>query len=126
MVTELIAKYIWLLQMVMDAGDAGLTLGEITGRYERRFGEVLTRRTFVNYKNAVEEVFGIGITCDRSSNRYCIDRGNRMSNSTVQPFSPSCGMYVPNDVARTSLRLKLSGYMNLSERTSMETSLSRA
>lgn len=79
MVTELIAKYIWLLQTVMDAGDTGLTLGDITERYERRFGEVLTRRTFVNYKNAVEEVFGIGITCDRSSNRYCIDRGNRMS-----------------------------------------------
>ena len=48
MVTELIAKYIWLLQTVMDAGDAGLTLGDITERYERRFGEVLTRRTFVN------------------------------------------------------------------------------
>lgn len=81
MVTELIARYIWLLQTVMDAGEAGLTLGEITGRYERRFGETLTRRTFANYKNAVEEVFGIGITCDRSTNRYCIDRSNRMSDS---------------------------------------------
>ena len=81
MVTELIAKYIWLLQTVMDAGEAGLTLGEITGRYERRFGETLTRRTFVNYKNAVEEVFGVGIACDRSTNRYGIDRSNRMSDS---------------------------------------------
>lgn len=81
MVTELITKYIWLLQTVLNAGDEGLSLGEITGRYERRFGESLTRRTFVNYRNGVEEVFGIGIACDRSTNRYSIDRGSRMSDS---------------------------------------------
>lgn len=83
MVTELITKYIWLLQTVLNAGDEGLSLGEITGRYERRFGESLTRRTFVNYRNGVEEVFGIGIACDRSTNRYSIDRGSRMSDSRM-------------------------------------------
>lgn len=81
MVTELIAKYIWLLQAVMDAGDAGLTLGEIADRYESRFGETLARRTFANYRNGVEEVFGVGIICDRSANRYRIDRNSRMSGS---------------------------------------------
>ncbi len=81
MVTELIARYIWLLQAVMDAGDAGLTLGEVTGRYRSRFGETLTRRTFANYRIGVEEVFGVGIICDRSTNRYMIDRDSRMSGS---------------------------------------------
>ncbi len=81
MVTELIARYIWLLQAVMDAGDAGLTLGEVTGRYRSRFGETLTRRTFANYRSGVEEVFGVGIICDRSTNRYMIDRDSRMSGS---------------------------------------------
>ncbi len=81
MVTELIAKYIWLLRAVMDAGEAGITLGEISERYERRFGETLARRTFANYRSGVEEVFGVGIACDRSTNRYMIDRGSRMSDS---------------------------------------------
>lgn len=81
MVTELIARYIWLLQAVMDAGDAGLTLGEVIGRYRSRFGETLTRRTFANYRSGVEEVFGVGIICDRSTNRYMIDRDSRMSGS---------------------------------------------
>ena len=73
MVTELIAKYIWLLRAVMDTGEAGITLGEISGRYERRFGETLARRTFANYRIGVEETFGVGIACDRSTNRYMID-----------------------------------------------------
>ncbi len=81
MVTELIAKYIWLLQAVMDAGDAGVTLGEVTERYRRRFGETLTRRTFANYRSGVEEVFGVGIVCDRGTNRYSVDRDSRMSGS---------------------------------------------
>lgn len=81
MVTELIAKYIWLLRTVMDSGDAGLTLGEMTERYRRRFGETLTRRTFANYRSGVEEVFGVEIACDRSTNRYSIERGSRMSDS---------------------------------------------
>ncbi len=81
MVNELIGKYIWLLQTVMDAGDSGVTLGEVTQRYLRRFGETLTRRTFANYRNGVEEVFGVGVVCDRSTNRYRIDRDSRMSGS---------------------------------------------
>lgn len=81
MVTELIAKYIWLLRAVMDTGEAGITLGEISGRYERRFGETLARRTFANYRIGVEETFGVGIACDRSTNRYMIDSSSRMSDS---------------------------------------------
>lgn len=74
MVNELIAKYIWLLRSIMDSGDGGVSLGEIAERYTRRFGETLTRRTFANYRSGVEEVFGVVIDCDRSSNRYRIDR----------------------------------------------------
>ena len=81
MVTELITRYIWLIQTLSDAGSGGLSLDEICSRFERRFGQKLTRRTFVNYRNAVEEVFGVGTVCDRSSNRYRIDCGNRMTGS---------------------------------------------
>lgn len=81
MVTELITKYIWLLQTLVDAGPDGLDLDGISSRYGKRFGERLTRRTFVNYRNAVEEVFGVGIVCDRSTNRYRTDSGNRMTDN---------------------------------------------
>lgn len=79
MVTELISKYVWLLQVISDSGDGGISLQQITRRFENRFGEQLLRRTFLNYKSAVEEVFGIEISCNRSSNRYYIDRRNKMS-----------------------------------------------
>lgn len=82
MVNELITKYIWLLQTLMDAGERGLTFDEIASRYERRFSEGIIRRTFANYRGAVEEVFGVGIVCDRSTNRYSIDRSSRMSDES--------------------------------------------
>ena len=79
MVTELISKYLWLVQTIIDSGRDGLSLSQISSRYENRFGETLVRRTFVNYKNAVEEVFGIEISCDRSTNRYYVDSSNKMT-----------------------------------------------
>lgn len=81
MVTELISKYIWLLQTIVDAGPDGIGIEGISSLYRKRFGEDLARRTFVNYRNAVEEVFGVGIVCDRSTNRYRTDSGNRMTDS---------------------------------------------
>ena len=70
MVTELLQKYIWLVQTFIRAGERGLSLGEITDKWERRFDSEYSRRTFNNHREAVEEVFGIRIECNRSSNRY--------------------------------------------------------
>lgn len=75
MVSELISKYIWLAQVISGAGGRGLSLEEITGKYERRFGAPYSRRTFNNHRAAVYEVFGIPIICDRSTNRYSIPYG---------------------------------------------------
>ncbi len=75
MVPELIDKYIFLVQTFVEAGDRGLSLGEISRRWENRYGAEYPRRTFLNHRAAVEEVFGIAITCDRSTNRYRIDQG---------------------------------------------------
>ncbi len=75
MVSELIGKYIWLIQNLSAAGDRGLSLHEITERYERRFGQEYPRRTFNNHRLAVSDVFGIEIECDRRTNRYYIPFG---------------------------------------------------
>ena len=72
MVTELLRKYIWLVQTFIRAGENGLSLGEITDMWENRFDSPYSRRTFNNHREAVEEVFGIMIECNRSTNRYFI------------------------------------------------------
>ena len=72
MVSELIGKYIWLIQTISSSGERGLSLEELAERYERRFGRTYSRRTFNNHRLAAEEVFGIVIECNRSTNRYHI------------------------------------------------------
>lgn len=74
MVPELIDKYIFLVQTFVEAGDTGLSLQEVQDKWEYRYGSAYPRRSFMNHRAAVEEVFGIVITCDRSTNRYFIDQ----------------------------------------------------
>ena len=78
MVTELIEKYVWLMQVLLASGDKGLSLNEITDKYESRFGTELPRRTFVNHRNAVQEIFGVDIVCDRCTNIYSVSARSRM------------------------------------------------
>lgn len=73
MVPELIGKYVFLVQLFVEAGERGLSWKEVSRRWESRFGESYPRRSFLNHRAAVEEVFGIVITCDRSTNLYKID-----------------------------------------------------
>ena len=75
MVSELIGKYIWLIQTLSAAGEHGLSLHEISDRYERRYDQPYSRRTFNNHRLAVSDVFGIDIECDRKTNRYFIPFG---------------------------------------------------
>jgi hypothetical protein len=72
MVTELLHKYIWLVQTFIRAGERGLSLDEIQDKWEDRFFSEYSRRTFNNHRAAVLEVFGIDIECNRSTNRYFI------------------------------------------------------
>ena len=76
MVSELIGKYIWLIQILSAAGDRGLSLNELADRYERRFDQPYSRRTFNNHRAVVADVFGIEIGCDRRTNRYYIPFGD--------------------------------------------------
>lgn len=75
MVPELVEKYIFLMQTFVEAGDTGLSWPQLQGRWEARYGSSYPRRSFANHRAGVEEVFGIAIVCDRSTNRYRIDRG---------------------------------------------------
>lgn len=72
MVSELIGKYIWLVQSLIAAGGGGMTFKELNEKYSRRFVQAYSRRTFNNHRLAVADLFGIDIDCDRSTNRYFI------------------------------------------------------
>ena len=74
MVPELVEKYIFLVQTFVEAGEAGLSLSRLQRKWENRYGTPYARRSFLNHRAAVEEVFGIVITCDRSTNLYRIDQ----------------------------------------------------
>lgn len=72
MVTELINKYVWLIRTISKAGMSGLSLEDIQSKWENRWGTSYARRSFCNHRDAIEDVFGIKIECDRSRNRYFI------------------------------------------------------
>ena len=84
MVTELLQKYIWLVQTFIRAGEHGLSLEEIIDKWEMRFDSDYSRRTFNNHRGAVEEVFGIVIGCNRSTNRYFIKAGEDISDESAE------------------------------------------
>ena len=83
MVTELLQKYIWLVQTFIRAGENGLSLDEISDRWKSRFDNAYSRRTFNNHREAVEDVFGIKIECNRSTNRYFVEYGDDISDENA-------------------------------------------
>ena len=84
MVTELLQKYIWLVQTFIRAGENGLSLSEITDKWETRFDSDYSRRTFNNHRSAVAEVFGIEIECNRATNRYFIRYTDDVSDENAE------------------------------------------
>lgn len=84
MVTELLQKYIWLVQTFIRAGHKGMTLSEISDRWERRWDNEYSRRTFNNHREAIEEVFGIRIECNRSTNCYFINYSDDVSDDNAE------------------------------------------
>ena len=84
MVTELLQKYIWLVNTFVRAGMRGLSLDEICTKWESRFGSGYSRRPFNNHRQNVLEVFGITIGCNRSTNRYFIDSSDDVSDENAE------------------------------------------
>ena len=72
MISELVDKYIWLIQTLTAAGERGLSFKELGGKYSQRFDQIYSRRTFNNHRIAVADLFGVEIMCDRSVNHYYI------------------------------------------------------
>lgn len=83
---NLINRYIWLVDTIYQAGSSGITLCEISEKWESNWRmsgkEKYPRRTFMNHKNDIWDIFGIEIGCHKHSNRYYIVDSNDISDSS--------------------------------------------
>lgn len=80
----LFAKYIWLLDTIKSRGRISLReLNELWGKSSFAMGEKLSRRTFYNYRQAIEETFNITIECDPSTFEYYISAEDRHGESVT-------------------------------------------
>lgn len=61
---NLLERYTFLLSILNNAGDTGLTLAQIENKWSARFGS-FQARTFHRQREAIEEVFPVEIECTR-------------------------------------------------------------
>lgn len=81
---DLFNRYIWLVDTIKRYGH--ITREELNARWKKTpfsNGEALPRRTFYNYRMAIEELFKINIECNTSTFEYYIDEGDTHNESVT-------------------------------------------
>lgn len=77
---SLLARYIWFVDTLRRSGR--MTFRKINERWrqtEFSGGRDFPRRTFYNYRQAILDIFGIEINCDKETNEYYIETGSSNS-----------------------------------------------
>lgn len=82
----LFKEYIWLVNTIYRSGKISLAdLNERWVRTEMSDGMPLSRTTFNRHKDAIEDMFGVNIECDRKDGyRYYIDNDEVLRQDSVQ------------------------------------------
>ncbi len=107
---DLFNRYIWLVDTIRRYGK--VTREELNARWKRcpySNGESLPRRTFYNYRMAIEELFQITIECNPSTFEYYIEENNTHAESMTN--------WLLNSVAMSNV---LSGSREISDRIFIE------
>ena len=82
MAKELFNRYVWLIDMLQRYGRlTRREIGELWLRSEYSDGKPMARRTFMNYRQAIQEMFDVNIECDASTYEYY--RDCRKKNKTL-------------------------------------------
>lgn len=90
---DLFNRYIWLVDTIKRYGK--ITREELNVRWQKTpfsNGESLPRRTFYNYRQAIEELFQINIECNPSTFEYYIDEGDIHNESVTNWLLNSAAM----------------------------------
>lgn len=89
--SNLVSRYIWLLNLIYEAGPYGITREEINRRwysciYNDNHEPEISRKTFYNYKNEIESLFGITLEVERVDGhfRYRIAEEDSLQRSQVK------------------------------------------
>jgi len=86
MAQQLTNRYIWLVETIHNAGR--LSLAEINDKWKNSSiydGKEISRRTFLNHKNAVEELFDINIECDLHDDyKYYIENVSDLEKPSIR------------------------------------------
>lgn len=87
-VPALFKEYIWLVNTIRKAGDDGITFAEINEKWletELSEGVELARSTFNRHKDAIEDIFGLIIDCNRMNGyRYFISNEKVLGEDSIQ------------------------------------------
>ena len=82
----LFKEYIWLVDTIYQARN--ITLEEINRKWvktEMSGGVEILRNTFIRHRNAIENIFGIRIECDRKNGyKYFIDNPQVFTKNSIQ------------------------------------------
>lgn len=82
--SNLLARYIWIVDTIRRAGR--ISRRELNRRWEQSAvggGQELARRTFYNYREAIQELFGLAILVDKSTNEYYIETDSSESGTSL-------------------------------------------
>ena len=84
-IPTLFKEYIWLIETIYQAGR--ITFAELSMKWSRREeigGLALSRTTFNRHRDAILDMFGVIIECDRKDNyRYYIDNKEVLNDNSI-------------------------------------------
>lgn len=93
MARNLLGRYIWLIDTIRRYGSITREkLNELWLMSPYSDGNPLPRRTFYNYRLAIEELFNINIECNTSTYEYYIDSGDDRRESMTDWLLNSAAM----------------------------------
>lgn len=82
---EQFSQQVWLLNTIHREKNISLAeINELWIHTKMSGGVELNRHTFIRYKNAIEEAFGVIIECDRKTNRYFISNPHVLRGDSMQ------------------------------------------
>lgn len=84
MAVNLFARYVWLMDTIRRYGR--ITRDEINRRWVKSplsDGHPIPRRTFINYRQAIEQLFNVNIECDPKTFEYYIVQNDSRNDSVT-------------------------------------------